>query len=124
MRRVQKHFQDFSAHPNLKDASIFLPFDYFSHFRKMQKCFEGIVTQNILDCLVIINANQNSIAMVEANQLQIPIVALVDSNIPNRVHKLITYLVPMNDDSIKLYIYSIFDCKNSHSCKEIAEVKG
>jgi ribosomal protein S2 len=104
MRRVQKHFQDFSAHPNLGDASTSSPFDYFPRFRKMQKCFEGIVTHNIPDCLVIINANQNSIAILEANQLQIPIVALVDSNIPNRLHKLITYPVPVNDDSIK-FVY-------------------
>ncbi|BFI08055.1 hypothetical protein MPTK1_2g17930 [Marchantia polymorpha subsp. ruderalis] len=48
----------------------------------MQKCFEGIMTHNIPDCLVIINPNQNSMAILEANQLQIPIVALVDSNIP------------------------------------------
>ncbi|KAG6548163.1 hypothetical protein Mapa_010213 [Marchantia paleacea] len=43
-------------------------------------------------------------AILEANQLQIPIVALVDSNIPNRLHKLITYPVPVNDDSIK-FVY-------------------
>ncbi|BFI20948.1 hypothetical protein MPTK1_7g17780 [Marchantia polymorpha subsp. ruderalis] len=59
----------------------------------MQKCFEVIMTHNIPDCLVIINANQNSMAILEANQLQIPIVALVDSNIPNRLHKVITYPV-------------------------------
>ncbi|PTQ32892.1 hypothetical protein MARPO_0094s0061, partial [Marchantia polymorpha] len=78
----KKHFQDFSAHPKLKDAFTSSLFDYFPRFKKMQKCFEGIMTHNIPDCLVIINPNQNSMAILEANQLQIPIVALVDSNIP------------------------------------------
>jgi ribosomal protein S2 len=53
----------------------------------MQKCFERIVTHDIPDCLVIINANKNSMAILEANQLQIPIVSLVDSNIPNILQK-------------------------------------
>uniref|UniRef100_UPI0030FE687C ribosomal protein S2 n=1 Tax=Cyathodium cavernarum TaxID=351593 RepID=UPI0030FE687C len=104
MKNVKKHFQDFYAHPNLKDASTSLPFDYSPRLKKMQKCFGGIMTHNIPDCLVIINANQNSMAILEANQLQIPIVALVDSNIPNRLHKSITYPVPVNDDSIK-FVY-------------------
>jgi hypothetical protein len=46
-------------------------------------CFERIVIHNILDYLVIINENKTSMAIVEANQLQIPIVSLVDFNIPN-----------------------------------------
>jgi ribosomal protein S2 len=31
----------------------------------MQKCFEGIVTHDIPDRLVIINANKNSMAILE-----------------------------------------------------------
>nr|QIA60152.1 ribosomal protein S2 [Haplomitrium mnioides]QIA60194.1 ribosomal protein S2 [Haplomitrium mnioides] len=104
VKEVRKHFQDFAAHSNLKDASTSSPFDYFPRFKKMQKCFEGIMTHNIPDCSVVINANQNSMAILEANQLQIPIIASVDSNIPNRLHKLITYPVPVNDDSIK-FVY-------------------
>jgi len=37
MKNVQKHFQDFSAHSNLKDASTSSPFNSFPRFRKMQK---------------------------------------------------------------------------------------
>jgi hypothetical protein len=37
----------------------------------MQKCFERIVTHDIPDCLVIINANKNSMTILEADQLQI-----------------------------------------------------
>ena len=65
------------------------------HMKNVQKHF-------IPDCLVIMNANKNSMAILEANQLQIPIVSLVDSNISNRLQKLITYPIPVNDDSIKL----------------------
>jgi hypothetical protein len=36
------------------------PFDFFPHFRKMQKCFEGIMTHDIPDCLVILNASHSS----------------------------------------------------------------
>ncbi len=32
------------------DASTSLPFNSFQRFRKIQKCFEGIVTHDILDC--------------------------------------------------------------------------
>jgi hypothetical protein len=42
MKNVQKHFQDFSAHSNLKDASTSSRFNSFPRFRKMQKCFEGM----------------------------------------------------------------------------------
>ncbi len=56
-------------HSNLKDASTSLPFNSFPCFKKMQKCFEGIVTHDIPDCLVIINANKNSMAIFEANQI-------------------------------------------------------
>jgi UTP--glucose-1-phosphate uridylyltransferase len=104
MKNVQKHFQDLFAHSNLKDASTSLPFNSFPRFRKMQKCFEGIVTHDIPNCLVIINANKNSMAILEANQLQILIVSLVDFNIPNRLQKLITYPILVNDDSIQ-FVY-------------------
>jgi UTP--glucose-1-phosphate uridylyltransferase len=69
----------------------------------MQKCFERIVTHNIPDYLVI-HANKNSMAILEADQLQIPIISLMDYNILNILQKLITYPIPINDDSIQ-FIY-------------------
>jgi small subunit ribosomal protein S2 len=108
MKNVQKHFQDFSAHFNLKDTSTSSPFNFFPHFRKMQKCFEGIVTHDTLDYLVIINANKNSMAILEADQLQIPIVSLVDFNIPNRLQKLIIYPIPVNDDFTQ-FVYLFYN---------------
>jgi ribosomal protein S2 len=70
MKNVQKHFQDFFAHFNLKDSSPSSPLNFFPRFRKMKNCFERIVTHDILDCLVIINANKNSMASLEVDQLQ------------------------------------------------------
>jgi len=43
-------------------------------------------------------------AMLEADRLQIPIVSLVDSNIPNKLQKSITYPILVNDDSIQ-FVY-------------------
>jgi ribosomal protein S2 len=104
MKNVQKHFQDFFAHSNLKDTSTSLPFNFFPHLKKMQKCFERIVTRNIPNCLVIINANKNSMTILEADQLQIPIISWMNSNILNKLQKLITYPIPINDDSIQ-FVY-------------------
>jgi ribosomal protein S2 len=41
----------------------------------MQKCFKGIMTHDILDNLILLNANKNSMAILEADQLQIPIIS-------------------------------------------------
>jgi len=53
MKNVQKHFQDFFMHFNLKDTSTSLCFRFFPHFRKMQKCFERT------PCLIIHNTMYN-----------------------------------------------------------------
>jgi ribosomal protein S2 len=59
-------FSGFSLPPQ----RFFLCVEDLKHiFKKKQKCFERIVTQDIPDCLVIINANKNSIAIVEVGQL-------------------------------------------------------
>nr|YP_010890614.1 ribosomal protein S2 [Lycopodium japonicum]WJK71473.1 ribosomal protein S2 [Lycopodium japonicum] len=103
MEDVQQHFQDLSEDPEFQDAFTSSLFS-LPRFRKMQNCFEGIMTHCIPNCLVIMNANLNSMAILEADKLQIPIISLVDSNIPNRLHELITYPIPVNDDSIQ-FVY-------------------
>jgi ribosomal protein S2 len=64
---------------------------------------------SVPDCVIIFNANQNSIAIHEASLLQIPIISLVDSNISNKLHSLITYPIPANHDSVRL-IYIVCNC--------------
>ena len=93
----------------------------FPRFKKMSKCFEGILAKELPDCILVVNATQNYNAINEAAKLQIPIIALVDSNIPNSLHHKITYSIPANHSSFK-FIYLFCNCiiktinasKNSH----------
>jgi ribosomal protein S2 len=93
----------------------------FPRFKKMSKCFEGILAKELPDCILVMNATQNYNAINEAAKLQIPIIALVDSNIPNSLHHKITYSIPANHNSFK-FIYLFCNCiiktinasKNSH----------
>ncbi|MGY9014282.1 MAG: 30S ribosomal protein S2, partial [Rhodospirillales bacterium] len=50
------------------------------------------------DILVVIDTNKESIAIAEANKLEIPIVAVIDSNSSPRG---IEYPIPGNDDAIR-----------------------
>jgi ribosomal protein S2 len=82
-------------------------------YKKMQKCFEG-VKQTLMnssgpDCVIILNANQNSTAIYEAHLNQIPIIALVDSQIPDKLYNLITYPIPVNCESA-YFIYLFCNC--------------
>lgn len=70
----------------------------------MQICLQKIMTQDISDCLVIINEDKTSMAIPEANQLQTPIVSLMDPYISNKFQLLITYFIPVNNDSIQ-FVY-------------------
>ncbi len=64
---------------------------------KLQKMFGGIAgITKIPDVLVIVDLDQEKIAVREANTLGLPIIGLVDTNVdPN----LVTYPIPANDDS-------------------------
>jgi small subunit ribosomal protein S2 len=75
-------------------------------FKKMQKCFEGTIDsyKKIPDCLVVLNAMQNSTAIYEAHLNQIPIISLVDANVPSDLYKLITYPIPANYESAQ-FVY-------------------
>jgi hypothetical protein len=68
--------------------------------------FEGSDQQP--DRVAIMNADRESSVMLEANRLQIPIVSLVDSNIPLGLYRGITYPIPMNDS-----IQFIYPSRNS-----------
>ncbi|MDR2812571.1 MAG: 30S ribosomal protein S2 [Puniceicoccales bacterium] len=66
---------------------------------RMHRGFEGMLEVNDLpDALFIVDVNYEDIAVMEANRLHIPIVAIVDTNSdPTRV----AYPIPANDDSTK-----------------------
>jgi small subunit ribosomal protein S2 len=66
---------------------------------KLQSRFGGIRTMHRLpDALFIVDIRREETAVREANSLEIPIVALVDTNCDPR---LVDYIIPSNDDAIR-----------------------
>ncbi|KAI4302866.1 hypothetical protein MLD38_038565 [Melastoma candidum] len=57
------------------------------------------------DCLVVIDTERKSSVLVEAEKLQIPVVALVDSSMPLESFKRITYPIPANDSVQFVYLF-------------------
>ena len=66
---------------------------------KLERYLGGIKTMPSLpDCLVVIDLKKEHLAIAEARRLEIPIVALVDTNCdPDEVD----YVIPGNDDAIR-----------------------
>ena len=66
---------------------------------RMKKNLEGVLDMDKLpDALVVIDTNREEIAIAEANRLNVPIVAIVDTNSdPERVN----YPIAGNDDAIR-----------------------
>ena len=66
---------------------------------KLERYLGGIKTMPSLpDCLVIVDLKKEHIAVAEARRLEIPIIALVDTNCdPDEVD----YVIPGNDDAIR-----------------------
>jgi small subunit ribosomal protein S2 len=69
------------------------------HMIRMHRGFEGMLEVNdIPDALFIVDVNYENIAVMEANRLHIPVVAVVDTNSdPTNI----THVIPANDDSTK-----------------------
>ncbi|GAV57494.1 Ribosomal_S2 domain-containing protein/UDPGP domain-containing protein [Cephalotus follicularis] len=57
------------------------------------------------DCVVVIDTERKSSVLVEAERLQVPIVALVDSSMPWESFRKITYPVPANDSVQFVYLF-------------------
>jgi small subunit ribosomal protein S2 len=66
---------------------------------KLEKALGGIKTMGGLpDVVCVIDTNKEAIAIAEANKLNIPVVAIVDTNCnPDGI----TYIVPGNDDAMR-----------------------
>lgn len=66
---------------------------------KFKKNLEGIRNmEHLPQALVVVDAKKEEIAICEANKLNIPVVALVDTNCnPDKID----YIIPGNDDAIK-----------------------
>jgi small subunit ribosomal protein S2 len=66
---------------------------------KMKKHFDGIQNMEKLpDLLYVIDVKQEEIAIKEANLLEIPVVAIIDTNSDP---EMIDYPIPANDDAIE-----------------------
>jgi small subunit ribosomal protein S2 len=84
---------DFEAMPK-KEALILS-----RELEKLQRNLGGIRTMNKLpDAIFVIDTKKEHIAVTEANKLELPIVAVVDTNCDP---DLIQYVIPGNDDAIR-----------------------
>ncbi len=89
--------------------------------QKLLKVFEGIRDMNVLPgALFVVDIKREHLAVAEARKLDIPIIALVDTNCDPT---LIRYPIPANDDSvqtIELIAKTIGDAilEGSHIAKE------
>ena len=95
MKRVEKMMADGTINKLTKKEAL----DMQREREKLEKNLGGIKDMpGTPRALFIIDAHKESIAVLEAQRLKIPIVAIVDTNCdPSRVD----YPVPGNDDSIK-----------------------
>jgi small subunit ribosomal protein S2 len=88
--KVDGDFEHFSK----KDAS-----KLEKKYKKMEKLFIGIKDmENPPDVLFVIDPRKESIAVSEAHKLNVPVVAVVDTNCdPDPIN----YVIPGNDDAIR-----------------------
>ncbi|XP_012070328.1 UTP--glucose-1-phosphate uridylyltransferase isoform X2 [Jatropha curcas] len=70
--------------------------------RNKKVCFGPIQPP---DCVVVLDTERKSSVIVEADRLQVPIVALVDSSMPWEYYKRIAYPVPANDSVQFVYLF-------------------
>jgi small subunit ribosomal protein S2 len=68
-------------------------------YKKMEKLFSGIKDmENPPDALFVIDPRKEDIAVGEAKKLEVPVVAVVDTNCDP---EMINYVIPGNDDAIR-----------------------
>jgi small subunit ribosomal protein S2 len=66
---------------------------------RMNRNLEGVRELEALpDALFVVDPRKESIAVAEANKLNIPVVAIVDTNCDP---ELVDYVIPGNDDAIR-----------------------
>jgi len=105
-----KHLEAFEESPASKDLTKKERLSLTREKNKLNSSLSGIKDMGGLpDLLFVIDAGEENIAIKEANRLNIPVVAIVDTNTkPDGVD----YVVPGNDDAmraIKLYCSSVAD---------------
>ncbi|KAJ4843291.1 hypothetical protein Tsubulata_025470 [Turnera subulata] len=81
-------------------TNSFSPKKFRSRNKKL--CFGPIQPP---DCVVVLDSERKSSVILEADRLQIPIVALVNSNTPRDIYEKIAYPVPANDSAEFVYLF-------------------
>lgn len=81
-------------------TNSFSPKKFRSRNKKL--CF-GPTT--LPDCVVVFDTERKSSVILEAAKLQIPIVAIVDPNMPWEFYKRVTYPVPARDSVRFVYLF-------------------
>jgi len=91
---------------------------------KLQKSLGGIKDMNGLpDAIFIIDVGFHKIAVTEANKLEIPVVAVVDTN---HSPQGVTHMIPGNDDSsraIRLYARGVADAVLQGRSQSLTELE-
>lgn len=79
------------------------------------------------DCLVVIDTDRKSSVILEADRLQIPIVGLVNSNMPLEIYKKIAYPIPASESVQFIYLFCnlitktfLYEQKRLSSAKAVA----
>lgn len=95
-----------------------------NRFNHYQRFLAGLTTMKALpDLIVLASASEDGIAVVEANQLGIPVLAITDTNInPAKI----TFPIPANDDApkaVELILRSIVQLPIAKKAKtEVADI--
>lgn len=72
---------------------------------KLLKNLEGVRDMNVLpNCLIVVDAEAENIAIREARKIGIPVIALIDTNCDP---EMIEYPIPGNDDAIRSVKYIV-----------------
>ncbi|MBL7072179.1 MAG: 30S ribosomal protein S2 [Candidatus Omnitrophica bacterium] len=72
---------------------------------KLLKNLEGVREMNVLpNCLIVVDAEAENIAIKEARKIGIPVIALIDTNCDP---EMIEYPIPGNDDAIRSVKYIV-----------------
>lgn len=106
LKNLEAMFEDGSVNKLSKKEVIGLT----RECRKLNRSLAGIKDmEGLPDAMFVIDVGQEAIAVAEANHLDIPVVAVVDTNCkPDGVD----YLIPGNDDAIRairLYVHACAD---------------
>ena len=110
MKKIQKMKERFDLDRYSKKEKSRIEKEY----NKMEECFRGIKDmKDVPSVLFIVDIKKEKIALNEAKRLNIPVVALVDTNCDPRP---VDFPIPANDDSVRSVKF--FTLMAGEACKK------